>query len=123
MKEIYRYILIGLGFAFLGLGIVGMFLPVLPTTPFLLLSASCFARSSKRFYNWILNHRIFGTYIRNYREQRAMTLHGKIFALLLMWLVTGYTALFLTSNLFVSVLVILVGIGVTKHILSLKTVR
>lgn len=123
MKEIYRYILIGLGFAFLGLGIVGMFLPVLPTTPFLLLSASCFARSSKRFYNWILNHRIFGTYIRNYREQRSMTLQGKIFALLLMWLVTGYTALFLTSNLFVSVLVILVGIGVTKHILSLKTVR
>ncbi len=123
MLELYRLILIGLGFVFIGLGILGVFLPVLPTTPFLLLAAACFARSSKKFYNWLLNHKIFGAYIKNYREHRAITLRGKIMSLSIMWLVMGYTAFFAVSNLVVSAILILIGLGVTKHILSLKTIR
>lgn len=123
MFEIYRFVLIGFGFIFVGLGVVGVFVPGLPTTPFLLLAAACFARSSKKFYNWLLNHRIFGTYIKNYREHRAITLRGKIMSLSLMWLVMGYTAFFAISNLFVSIIIILIGLGVTKHILSLKTIK
>ena len=53
------------------LGIIGIILPILPTTPFLLLAAGCYARSSERFYNWLLNNRILGSYIRNYREGKA----------------------------------------------------
>ncbi len=123
MAEIYRVVLIVLGFVFVGFGILGMFLPLLPTTPFLLLAAACFARSSKRFYNWLLNHRVFGNYIKNYREHRAITLHGKIISLVLMWLVMGYTVLFALSNIFLRILVILIGIGVTRHILSLKVTK
>jgi len=123
MVEVYRLVLIGLGFIFVGLGVVGIFVPGLPTTPFLLLAAACFARSSKKFYNWLLNHRIFGPYIKNYREHRAITLRWKIISLSLMWLVMGYTAFFAISNLFVSIIIILIGLGVTKHILSLKTIK
>ncbi|MEN3038978.1 MAG: YbaN family protein [Candidatus Kryptonium sp.] len=123
MSELYRLVLIGLGFFFVGLGIIGAFLPVLPTTPFLLLAAACFARSSKKFYNWLLNHKIFGSYIRNYREQKGITLRGKILSLTIMWLVMGYTAFFAISNIFISIIIILIGLGVTKHILSLKTIK
>ncbi len=123
MVEVYRLVLIGLGFIFVGLGVVGIFVPGLPTTPFLLLAAACFARSSKKFYNWLLNHRIFGPYIKNYREHKAITLRGKIISLSLMWFVMGYTAFFAISNLFVSIIIILIGLGVTKHILSLKTIK
>ncbi|CUU04380.1 hypothetical protein JGI2_01116 [Candidatus Kryptobacter tengchongensis] len=123
MSELYRFVLISLGFIFVGLGILGAFLPVLPTTPFLLLAAACFARSSKKFYNWLLNHKVFGSYIKNYREQRAITLRGKIISLSVMWLVMGYTAFFAVSNILVSIIIILIGLGVTKHILSLKTIK
>lgn len=123
MNEFYRFILIGLGFIFVGLGILGAFLPILPTTPFLLLAAACFARSSKKFYNWLLNHKFLGSYIKNYREQRAITLRGKIISLSVLWLVMGYTAFFAISNIFVSIIIILIGLGVTKHILSLKTIK
>lgn len=123
MGEIYRVVLVVLGFIFLGLGILGAFLPLLPTTPFLLLSAACFARSSEKFYNWLLNHKVFGSYIRNYRERRAITLRGKVVSLVVMWLVMGYTALFALSNIFLKILVVLIGIGVTKHILSLKVIK
>jgi hypothetical protein len=123
MGEIYRAVLIAFGFFFLGLGILGAFLPLLPTTPFLLISAACFARSSKKFYNWLLNNKIFGGYIRNYREQRAITLRAKVMSLVVMWLVMGYTVLFALSNIFLQILVVLIGIGVTRHILSLKVVK
>lgn len=123
MSEVYRFVLIGFGFTFVGLGVIGVFVPGLPTTPFLLLAAACFARSSKKFYNWLLNHKIFGTYIKNYREHRAITLRGKIMSLSIMWLVMGYTAFFAISNFIVSIIIILIGLGVTKHILSLKTIK
>ncbi len=123
MNELYRFALIVLGFVFVGLGVLGAFLPLLPTTPFLLLAAACFARSSQRFYNWLLNHKVFGSYIRNYREKRAITLRGKIISLVVMWLVMGYTALFAVSNIVVSLILVLIGIGVTRYILSLKTIK
>ncbi len=123
MSELYRLVLVLLGFIFVGLGILGAFLPLLPTTPFLLLAAACFARSSKKFYNWLLNHKVFGAYIKNYREHKAITLRGKIVSLVVMWLVMGYTALFAISETLISAVVILIGLGVTKHILSLKTIK
>jgi len=67
-NSLIRRVLIVAGTFFVGLGIVGIFIPILPTTPFLLLAAACYARSSERFYNWLLNHRWFAKYIRPYRE-------------------------------------------------------
>ena len=73
-----QILLITLGTFFVGVGIAGIFIPVLPTTPFLLLSAALYAKSSTKFYNWLINNRIFGQYIKNYREGKGISLRLKI---------------------------------------------
>ncbi|WP_373830933.1 YbaN family protein, partial [Bacteroides heparinolyticus] len=74
-----------LGTISLVLGFIGIFLPLLPTTPFLLLTAALYFRGSPRLYQWLLNHKYLGTYIRNFRENKAIPLRAKIYSLLLMW--------------------------------------
>jgi len=76
-----RLVFAGLGALFLLLGVLGLFLPVLPTTPFLLLAAACFARSSRRIFNWLLNHPQFGPLIREWREHRSIPYRAKRIAL------------------------------------------
>lgn len=105
------------------LGIIGMFVPILPTTPFLLLAAACYARSSDRFLNWLLNNRYFGAYIRNYREGRGMPRSTKILTLSALWLTLGMSAAFATSAFWLRLLLALVGVGVTLHLLRLKTLE
>ena len=73
-NKFFRFLLIIAGTIFLVFGIIGIFLPILPTTPFLLLAAACYARSSKRFYNWLMNNKWFGNYIKNYNEGRGVPL-------------------------------------------------
>jgi len=80
-----RYVLLGIGWASVALGVIGIFLPVLPTTPFLLLAAACFARSSKRFYEWLVNHPRLGPWIRDYLDGEGIPLKGKVYAIGLMW--------------------------------------
>jgi uncharacterized membrane protein YbaN (DUF454 family) len=79
-----RVALVAAGLAFVGLGILGAFLPVLPTTPFLLLAAACFARASTRFYNRLLNNRAFGPTIREWRRYRSIPFRTKWTAIALM---------------------------------------
>lgn len=113
--------LVTAGILAVSLGIVGIFLPVLPTTPFLLLSAACFVRSSDRLYNWLTHHKWFGAYIRNYREYRAVTLKSKIVTLVMLWGVIGYTALGVISNWWLRGLLGVIAVGVTLHLLHLRT--
>lgn len=80
------------------LAILGAFLPVLPTTPFLLLAAACFARASERFYNRLLNDRYVGRYIRDWRRTRAIPLPGKIMGISMVVLSLSYTILFHLSG-------------------------
>lgn len=79
-----RFVFAGLGTVFAALGLAGVFLPVLPTTPFLLLSAACFARASTRIYNWLLNHTLFGPVILEWRQHRAVPYRTKRVALALL---------------------------------------
>ena len=102
MIEIHRSPLIrGLyfsaGIAALVAGVLGVVLPVLPTTPFVLLAAACFARSSDRFYNGLLNHRIAGPIIADWREHRAMKRETKRWAALVMCLSFGTSILVMHS--------------------------
>jgi uncharacterized membrane protein YbaN (DUF454 family) len=88
-----RYALLGVGWLSVLLGVIGIFLPVLPTTPFLLLAAACFARSSQRFYHWLVNHPKLGPWVRDYLDGSGIPLKGKVYAIGLMWtsiLVSGY---------------------------------
>ena len=105
------------------LGIIGIFVPLLPTTPFLLLSAAAYFRGSERLYNWLIGHKYFGTYIRNYREHRAIPLRAKNISILLMWLTIGYCIIFLELPIWIRILLGCVSIGVTWHILSFKTLK
>lgn len=118
-----RWLLIGLGAIALGLGILGIFVPLLPTTPFLLLAAAAFVRSSEKLHDWLLNHRWFGTYIRNYREHRAITLRAKVLTLTMLWSTIGYAIIAVVEQWWVRGLLLLIAAGVTLHITRLKTFK
>jgi hypothetical protein len=116
-------ILIVAGTLFVGLGVIGIFLPVLPTTPFLLLAAACYAKSSRRFYCWLLNNRWFGVYIKNYRQKKGMPLKIKIFTVVLLWLTILVSVIFAVQSLAVRIILIIIAFGVSLHILSIKTLK
>jgi uncharacterized membrane protein YbaN (DUF454 family) len=117
-----KYILIIIGIISLGLGILGIFLPLLPTTPFLLLSTTLFARSSKRLYNWLLCHKILGEYIRSFLQEKAIPLRIKIFSISIMWTTMLCTISFAVNGMFwLQILLFAIAAGITIHILSYKT--
>ena len=97
-------------------------LPVLPTTPFLLLAAYCFMRGSQRFYNLLVSNRYLGSYIRNYMEGRGMSVKWKAWVIFWLWLVIGISAI-LADNSVIQIVLVVVAVGVTIHILCLKTYR
>jgi uncharacterized membrane protein YbaN (DUF454 family) len=105
-----------------GLGILGAFIPVLPTTPFLLLASYLYLKSSKRLHNWLIGHRLFGSYIYNYITYRAVRRRVKIGAVIFLW-VTLAISIFLVNNIYIRILLIFVGISVSIHILTLKTLE
>jgi uncharacterized membrane protein YbaN (DUF454 family) len=115
-----RKLLIAAGTLSTGLGIIGIFVPILPTTPFLLLAAACYMRSSERFYQWLIKNRIFGSYVRNYIEGRGMPVKLKIFIIFLLWLTIGLSITFGVQNTVVRIVLICVAIGVTIHICLIK---
>lgn len=117
-----RRIFFILGIISFGGGIVGIFLPLLPTTPFLLFATYCFSRSSERFYRYILNNRIFGKYIKDYRDKKGITVKNKIAVLSLLACGIGYSFTKVT-DLYMRLILIVVFIGVTWHILTLKTLK
>ncbi|MFP4394578.1 MAG: YbaN family protein [Anaerolineales bacterium] len=116
-----RWLLIGVGSLSVALGALGIFVPLLPTTPFLLLAAACFVRSSPRLYRWLITHRWFGTYIRNYREHRVIPLRFKVLALTLLWLSIGYAILAVAEALWLRLLLAGIAVGVTVHLVLLRT--
>jgi uncharacterized membrane protein YbaN (DUF454 family) len=119
--SLVRVLLVALGFVFLALGITGIVLPLLPTTPFLLLAAACFARGSERFYIALLQNRFLGGFIRDWREGRGIPLRTKVWVIVLLWLVMGATILFTIPLGEVKILLGCIGIGVTWFISSQPT--
>ncbi len=123
-QKIVRALLIISGTISLVLGAIGIFLPILPTTPFLLLSAACYMRSSERMYNWLLKNRWFGEYIRHYREGRGIPMKSKLVAITLLWVTILYSSLFIVDEILIAqVALILVAFGVSVHLLRLPTFK
>jgi uncharacterized membrane protein YbaN (DUF454 family) len=116
-------LLVATGAVSVAVGAVGILIPLLPTTPFLLLAAACFVRSSERRYQWLVSHRILGPYIRNYREHGAVTRHAKIVTLGLLWGTMSLTAFVVIHSLTIRVILLVIAVGVTIHILRMKTVK
>jgi len=119
-SPIKKALLITAGSISLALGLSGIILPLLPTTPFLLLSAFCYFSSSKRLYNWLINHKVFGSYLYDYITYRAVRRTVKIGALLFLWL-TLLVSFLLVPNLYARIGLTLVGAAVSTHLLTLKT--
>ncbi|QAR33946.1 DUF454 domain-containing protein [Geovibrio thiophilus] len=115
-----KIILIILGFMSLFLGIIGVFLPVMPTTPFILLAAACFARSSEKFHKMLLNNRYFGNIVRNYENGLGISRRIKIRALTLLWFSLIFSSA-ISGSLIVFLVLTAAGTGVSWYILSLPT--
>lgn len=111
------------GMVAVGLGAAGIFLPLLPTTPFLLLAAACFLRSSDRLHNWLITHKWFGRYIRQYREHKAISRQTKLATITLLWGTLAFSGLVVLEVLWGRLLLLAVGVGVTLHVLSMKTLK
>jgi uncharacterized protein len=120
VSSIARTALVICGSAALVLGIVGVFVPVLPTTPLLLLAAACYARSSVRLHDWLLQHPVFGEYIRDYGERRGMKPRAKVVAITALWLGIGISIL-VVGTFWLQLLLATVAVLVTTHILRLRT--
>lgn len=119
-----RIFLIIVGSVSLVLGILGIFLPMLPTTPFLLLSAAAWVKASPSLYEWLINHRVFGEYIRNFREYRAIPLRVKIISVSLVWLTIGYCIFAVVDEWWwAQVLMFLLATAISWHILSFATLK
>jgi len=118
-----RRLFVVVGTIALVLGIIGIIIPVLPTTPFLLLAAICYLRGSQRLYNALLGNRFVGSYIQNYLEGRGMPLKMKIWTLTLLWIAIVCSALLATDSLIIRIILAVVLAGVTIHILLIKTVK
>ena len=113
--------LTGIGTVSVAAGVVGIFVPVLPTTPFLLLASACYASSSKRYHAWLHSNRVFGRYLTSYEEGRGLPLSFKVGTVLLLWLTIGATTLlFVTSSVLRIMLVGIAG-AVTAHVATLRT--
>ncbi|WP_028857689.1 YbaN family protein [Psychrilyobacter atlanticus] len=117
-----RYLMIGGGFLSLLLGTLGIFLPLLPTTPFLLLSASLFSKSSEKFHRKLMGNKILGEYIYNYSEKKGLKRREKIISLGTLW--GGILFSFMKiSNVHGRIFLLVVLAGVTYHLLKLKTLK
>ena len=120
-NPVLRWILIISGILSLIVAIIGIFLPLVPTTPLLLLAAACFAKSSEKFYKWLINNRYLGSFIRNYRERKGVHFKIKAGALTLMWAVMLYTSIFVVKILIIKIILIIIALVVTIHLLRIKT--
>ena len=117
-----RYGLLAIGCLSVALGVIGIFLPVLPTTPFLLLAAACFARSSPRFYHWLVEHPRLGPWIRDYLSGNGIPLKGKVYAIGLMW-ISILLSCYLVPLPWARVFMLASAVLVTVYILRQKTLH
>ncbi|CDG65720.1 hypothetical protein MBMB1_1629 [Methanobacterium sp. MB1] len=119
--ETKRLFFFNLGAALLGVGAVGVVLPVLPTTPLVLASFFCFTKSSPRAEKWILSNRYFGSYIENYQTKQGVPLDVKFKSIVFLWVMLIISIYIFQKHTYLLIILPLVGLAVTLHIALLKT--
>lgn len=111
-----------LGTFFVGLGVAGIFLPLVPTTPFLLLASACYVRGSKRLHDWLMNHRYLGTYIKNIKERRGMPMRAKLITIGFLWVSIGFS-IYSIGRWTATAFLLCTAACTTTYILKMKTLR
>jgi uncharacterized membrane protein YbaN (DUF454 family) len=118
-----RILLLAAGGVFVAIGVVGIFVPLLPTTIFLLIAAACFGKSSPGAHRWLMNNRWFGRYLNDYTERRGATRATKITSLVLLWLGIGAAIYFFFTPLWLVLALLGIAVAVSAHLLLLDTLR
>lgn len=108
------------GTLFLCLGVIGVALPLVPTTPFLLVAAACYAKGSPRMYRWMTTNRYFGAYLKNYWEGRGIPLRAKVASVAFLWAVIGLSAAFATDDFVIRVVLFAIATIVSVHIMTIR---
>ena len=124
-NKLVRLLFVFIGSIFVGLAVIGIFLPGLPTTPFLILAAYFYIRSSNKLYNWLINNKILGIYIKGYLSGKGMPLRAKIISLIFMWIFGSFAVLFgiPDSLFFVKIIVFIILLIGTIFLLRVKTFK
>lgn len=120
---INKIILIALGWIFVALGVIGIFVPLMPSTIFFILAAWCFSKSSQKFYNQLINHPRVGKVVRDFYEKRGLPLKTKIVSITLMSAMIVSSAIFFTDHIIVRLLLLTIAVAASAYIISLKTLR
>lgn len=122
MNRAKKAVLVAAGSVCLVLAVLGVFLPLLPTTPFLLLASACYVRSSERLHGWLMGNRLLGPYIRNFKERRGIPLRGRVLTVVLLWLPLLYSV-YRLDLLWLEVLLVLMGVTWSVIILRMRYVK
>ena len=120
MNRAKKALLVAAGSASLALAVLGLFLPLLPTTPFLLLASACYVRSSERLHGWLVGNRVLGGYIRNFQERRGIPLRGRVLTVVVLWLPLLYSV-YRLDTLWLESLLLLMGVAWSVVIFRMKT--
>lgn len=120
MKSLKKLLLILIGVISMSLGMLGIILPVLPTTPFLLIAAACFMRSSEKLYKFLITNKYFGQYIKDYREGKGIPVKTKVIALVMLWTTILACLIFFIDKLIIRVVIFLIASSVTLYIIKIK---
>ena len=123
LDAVSRYLYLIMGFLLVGIGVLGIFLPVLPTTIFLILASACFMKSSPKANEWLKNNRWLGPYLRNYTEKTGLTVKSKLVLISILWISITFSAFILTNIPAIRILLLLIAIGVTIHLVMVKTAK
>jgi len=121
--KIKHLLFIILGTLFLVIGCIGLILPILPTTPFLILAAACYGRGSDRIYGWMMRNRLFGEFIKNYLEGKGIKSRQKIITLVFLWVMIIFTTAYIIENMIIRIFLLIIAFTVSVHILKLPTVQ
>ncbi len=121
LKKLVKTLFLFIGIVSLVLGFIGIFLPLLPTTPFILLAAYCFAKSSERFHRYIMQHKLFGRMVTDFYEKKVISTKNKIIALTLMWITLSLSVIFFMPYIWVKLVVLGIGVSVTVYLLTFRS--
>jgi len=116
-----KYFYLVSGVILVTIGVIGIFLPVLPTTIFLILASACFVKGSPKANEWLRNHKILGMYIKNYQDGTGLTIKSKIINITLLWSMILLSAFLFTDEFYLRIILLAIAIGVTIHLVMVKT--